>query len=93
MNDWRRYYAAEIGVTYWPAREGVPIRHLRVWKLSKRDGIPWEVLQRIKDELFGPDIIAIEVYPPAREVINVVNMRHLWEVPEDLVDRIPSIAY
>lgn len=57
------------------------IRHLRVWRDDRRDGIPWDHLQQIKDEVLGEDVFAIEVYPPSDRVINEVNMRHLWEIP------------
>jgi hypothetical protein len=46
-----------------------------------RGGIGWDVLQALKDEYLGADAVAVEVYPAARDVVNEVNRRHLWEVP------------
>lgn len=57
------------------------VLHLRVRRRSGRGPIPWEALQAIKDEHAGPDATAIEVYPPAGEVVDEVEMRHLWIVP------------
>ncbi len=57
------------------------VMHLRIRRRSGRGPIPWEALQAIKDERAGPDATAIEVYPPAHEVIDEVEMRHLWIVP------------
>jgi hypothetical protein len=38
-------------------------------------------MQRIKDTLAGPDRAAVEVYPPASEVVDQANMYHLWVLP------------
>jgi hypothetical protein len=89
--DWRRHYHAQVSVTVWPAKNGRCLRHLRVVRLSGNDGIGWDVLQQIKNEMFGPEVLAVEVYPPEDRVVNNSNMRHLWEVPIDLIERIPSL--
>lgn len=90
--DWRRHYTAHVGHTFWGSAQ-VATRHLRVQRMSRGDGIGWDVLQRIKDEMLGPDVLAIEVYPPADAVVNAANIRHLWEVPADLAARIPSLDW
>lgn len=46
------------------------------------DGITWDELQRLKCEAGFDDAWAVEAYPPAREVVNVANIRHLWLLPE-----------
>lgn len=38
----------------------------------------WDELQEIKNDLFGKDACAIEIYPPQDRVVNNLNMRHLW---------------
>jgi hypothetical protein len=47
--------------------------------ISRKDDavMSWEELQNIKQNLLG-DAFAIEVYPPADEVVNLRNTRHLW---------------
>ncbi len=60
------------------------MRHLKVWRDDGKDGISWDILQEIKDELLGQDAMAVEVYPPQDQLVNETNMRHLWEVPADL---------
>jgi len=57
------------------------IRHLKVWRIDGQDGITWDELQTVKDEALGPGVQAVEVYPPAYELVNDVNLRHLWEIP------------
>ena len=46
------------------------------------DGITWDELQRLKCEAGFDECWAVEAYPPAREVVNVANIRHLWLLPE-----------
>lgn len=41
----------------------------------------WSDLQRIKDEIAGPDRVAIEIYPPADSVVDNANMRHIFVLP------------
>ena len=66
------------------------VMHLRIRRRSGRGPIPWEALQAIKDEHAGVDATAIEVYPPADEVVDEVEMRHLWVVPPAVP--MPSLA-
>lgn len=44
--------------------------------------ITWDILQAIKTELWGPEAVAIEVYPPQSKIVNNVNARHLWRLGE-----------
>ncbi len=41
-------------------------------------------MQRIKDEIAGPDATAIEVYPPHAEIVDQADMFHIWVVPGPL---------
>lgn len=66
--------------------------HLAVSSLTG-DRPSWPEMQRIKNELAGPDATAVEVYPPQREVVDDANMYHIWIVgplPFSLSDREPS---
>lgn len=65
-------------------------RHLKVQRVDGGDGITWDELQRIKDERLGPEATAVEFYPPAHRVVDELNMRHLWEVPQDLLPMKPD---
>lgn len=47
----------------------------------EHDGtITWDELQAIKNEHWGSEAVAIEVYPPESRVVNNVPMRHLWRL-------------
>lgn len=45
----------------------------------------WSDLQRIKNEIVGPDYVAIEVYPRVSELTDKANIAHLWVMPGDYV--------
>ena len=47
-----------------------------------KDGITWDELMQVKDQIGYADAWAVEVYPPGGMVVNVANMRHLWIVAE-----------
>ena len=57
------------------------VDHITIERVDGRDGIPWDHLQAIKNEILGEDAWAIEVYPPEAELVNEVNRRHLWRLP------------
>ena len=40
--------------------------------------LTWAEKQQIKNELFGENRVAVEVYPPADRLIDVADVYHLW---------------
>ncbi len=64
-----------FSVLDWTLADGV--RHLAVTSLSQQRP-SWYEMQRIKDELAGPDTTAVEVYPPRREIVDGADMFHIW---------------
>lgn len=44
--------------------------------------IPWNVKQQIKNELWGKDRIAIEVFPQETNLIDAQDCYHLWIMPK-----------
>lgn len=60
--------------------------HLMV---SHDGSITWDKLQAIKNEVWGKDARAIEVYPRQGDVVNSGNWRHLWRLGE--VDFCPDL--
>ena len=40
--------------------------------------LTWAEKQQIKDELFGKNRVAIEVFPPEDRLIDVADVYHLW---------------
>jgi hypothetical protein len=45
----------------------------------------WTDMQRIKNELIGPDAVAIEVYPAVGNEVDLANMYHMWVLPPGMV--------
>lgn len=79
-NPWWEEHEAQVLEVFAPWGT---CRHLKVWRNDGSDGIPWDTLQEIKTELVGSDVWMVEVFPPADQIMNDLNMRHLWEVPAD----------
>lgn len=42
----------------------------------------WREMQNIKNELFGPEIVAIEFYPAESKLLDDHNIYWLWILPE-----------
>lgn len=76
--DWGETYTTQLCHSL---RSLGSIPHLKVRRQDGRDGISWDALQRIKNDVVGPDEVAIEIFPPADQVVNDANIRHLWIVP------------
>lgn len=49
---------------------------------GERD-IPWAIKQEIKNELFGPKRVAIEVFPKEKSLVDVQDCYHLWVFPKE----------
>lgn len=44
--------------------------------------IPWREKQRIKNEIFGEEYGAIEVFPEESKLVDAANMYHIWILKE-----------
>lgn len=53
-----------------------------------KDGITWDELEHIKNEIGYSNQHAVELYPPKDQIVNVANMRHLW-----LLNEYPAYAW
>lgn len=45
--------------------------------------INWDQLQEIKNQVWGRDARAVELYPAECDVVNTLNCRHLWRLGAD----------
>lgn len=55
------------------------VLHLAIRRCDDRPEMPWRDMQRIKNELVGPERLGVEVFPPESAVM---DMYHLWVLPE-----------
>lgn len=57
--------------------------------IQKHDALPipnhWKELQRIKNEIFGKEVTAIEYYPKESELIDVANIYWLFMFEENVI--------
>jgi hypothetical protein len=59
------------------------VEHMTVTSAENND-IPWSEKQRIKNEIFGPERVAVEVFPKESELVDATNMYHLWILPKGM---------
>ena len=57
------------------------VERLMIRRNDESSAVSWSDMQRIKNELCGKDKTAIQVYPPASEVVDFANIYHLWVLP------------
>lgn len=57
------------------------IRLMIRWADARPDH-DWSLFQKIKNDLFGPDRVALEVYPAEKNKQDIANMYWLWVLPE-----------
>ncbi len=59
--------------------------------IQKHDNKPidnhWSEIQSIKNEIFGPEIAAVEYYPKESELINDKNIYWIWIYPEGVLPK------
>lgn len=55
--------------------------HLSIKRLDLRAIRDWRELQRIKNEIVGPETEAVEVFPMESRLVDTSNQFHLWVMP------------
>lgn len=54
------------------------VTHLSIKRNDRRVLHDWRDLQRIKNELCGPEREALEIYPAESRLVDTANQYHLW---------------
>jgi hypothetical protein len=80
--NWGTTYAAQLHQSLAPWG---PTAHIQVRRLDGSDDIPKATLQRIKDDLLGPHVIAVEFFPSGQDAALTDAQRHLWAIPSTLL--------
>lgn len=52
--------------------------HLSIKQLDQRPARDWRHLQRIKNQLLGPECEAVELFPKESRLVDIANQTHLW---------------
>jgi hypothetical protein len=47
----------------------------------------WSEMQRIKNEIFGADVTAIEYFPPQSELVDMHNIYWMWIFPDGILPK------
>lgn len=59
-----------------------PLIHLSIKRRDRASMHDWRELQRIKNELVGPDAEGVELYPAESRLVDTSNQYHLWVFPK-----------
>jgi hypothetical protein len=57
------------------------VRHLSIRRAERRAARDWRDFQRIKNEIAGPGVEAVELFPAEDRLVDMVNQYHLWCLP------------
>ena len=87
MPEMDRYWSSDEGFNVMSREFKCELGKFQHITIERSDGQPvgWSDKQQIKDELFGRDRIAIEVYPDRKHLVDVMNVYHLWLLPKKAV--------
>ena len=83
FTEWGKVEHAAI--TYHPNGMGNSDNIIEAAEKVTADGsgdIPWRIKQEIKNDLFGKDRIAIEVFPKDANLVDDADTYHLWVMPK-----------
>lgn len=72
-----RIYACAV---YPPDSNGVG--HVSVQRKDRAPARDWRELQQIKNDIFGAERVAVEIYPAESNLVDITNTTHLWVLPE-----------
>jgi len=62
--------------------------HVSVKRLDRAPIRDWRVMQRIKNELVGPEHEGLELYPAESRVVDMANQYHMWVLKNE-GERVP----
>jgi hypothetical protein len=75
---WNNRYHVFLGLRKNPDPEGPDIIHLSIRRDDRGALIDWRDLQRIKNEIVGPEIEMVQMFPRESQVVDTSNQFHLW---------------
>ena len=75
-------YHVNMNVVLCESVPGEKVTWLSIKRLDRRPLHDWRDLQRIKNELCGPECEAVELYPSEARLVDTSNQYHLWVIKE-----------
>lgn len=62
----------------------LPMIHLSIRRQDREPARDWRDLQRIKNQLAGPEYEGVEIYPAESRIVDMANQYHIWCFPFSL---------
>lgn len=75
-------YTVHVYVWHTPLGE---VTQLSIRRNDKQVFKDWRDMQRIKNELCGPEVEGVELYPSESRLCDTSNQFHIWCLPEGMV--------
>lgn len=79
MND---LVLVQVNRSHYVDEWGIETDHLFVVSTDRKPIRKWGWLQRVKNEVVGPQRQAVEMFPKESELVDVGDVYHLWVLPE-----------
>ncbi len=83
MSDDGIQVTSRLLITDWGKVEHAAINITGGLTFNGESDLPWAVKMEIKNELFGEDRLAIEVFPKKKNLVDVMDVYHLWVFQKD----------
>lgn len=83
MSDDNIQVLSRLLMTKWGKVEHVTITMPCAMTSKGESDIPWDVKMQIKNELFGENRLAIEVFPKEKNLVDISDVYHLWVFPKE----------
>lgn len=83
MSDDGYQVTSRLIMTDWGKVEHAAITVMGGFSFDGAHDLPWAVKMQIKNELFGEQRLAIEVFPKQKNLVDVMDVYHLWVFPKD----------
>ena len=83
MSDDGLQVTSRLLMTKWGKVEHAAITIPGSFTRNGESDIPWSLKMEIKNDLFGENRLAIEVFPKAKHLVDVMDVYHLWIFPKE----------
>lgn len=83
MSDDGYQVTSRLLITSWGKVEHAAITVVDGLTTHGENELTWATKMEIKNELFGENRLAIEVFPKQKNLVDVMDVYHLWVFPKD----------
>ncbi len=83
MSDDGLQVTSRLLMTKWGKVEHAAITIPGSFSRNGESDIPWSLKMEIKNNLFGENRLAVEVYPKMKNLVDVMDVYHLWIFPKE----------